>query len=133
MNGYYGWDPFVSDETIFIDDALDSSFSIRVYHLFAPEDYYYSDKDYGGQYNGSKYNDHMMAARLEVKKLDDGSKIESVDGINYDNGWYHPVDIHTSTHSKESPDGINHDYQHAFEVVVSCDKSCSCRGSYKVL
>ena len=38
MDGYYGWDPFASDETIVIDDAANSSFSIRVYHRFAPED-----------------------------------------------------------------------------------------------
>ena len=66
MDGDFGWDPFVSDETIVIDDAAGSIFSIRVYHRFAPEDYYYSS-EYGGQYKGSKYNDHMMAARLKVK------------------------------------------------------------------
>jgi len=134
MDGDFGWDPFASDERIVIDNAANSSFSIRVYHRFAPGgDYYYSDKEYGGQYYGSKFNDHMMAARLNVKNLSDGSKIESVDGINYDDGWYHPVDIHTSTHSKESPDGTNYDYKDAFEVIVSCDESCSCAGSYRLL
>ena len=119
---YYPDGDFLSKEKVVIKGAADETVEFLVQH-------YYYDEDYYTCYDSWK--DHMMPALLTINNMSNENQGPLHNGI----GWSHPVQMNVSTHIQKA-DGSwspNPDYQGDFRVSVSCNNSCFCTATYKVL
>jgi len=103
-------------ETMIIKEAIGHDIVIEEYHWLFAEDYYPSLKT---------WNDHMMAAHLEITNLSHGT--QEVIGDPF---YQHPVRVGTRSHIKSKGKWIgNPEYKGNFRVIINCNPKCFCVAS----
>ena len=107
---YYDEGELLTSETIQLTLTPGASYEIWVQKYFYDKNYY-----------PDVYDDHMLAADLNLQNL-------SSDSQNDMGTWSRPVDMDVDTHLENGD--INPEHIPAFIVSLSCNNDCNCETSY---